>query len=110
MSSRQRLLDDAETGTSSSTRPMGSRLDLPGQPKKVSPTITAFPLPTIALSCLLPFYPSLDYTLTRQQRRATIPMSSPLSSQPSLTRRTCPRPCRKEARPISPLLSRRRSC
>ncbi|KAK0262629.1 hypothetical protein B0A54_10553 [Friedmanniomyces endolithicus] len=41
-------------------------------PTKPTPGTTARPIPIIPLRCLIPFYPSLDYTLTRTERRATL--------------------------------------
>ncbi|KAK0812861.1 hypothetical protein LTR75_004808 [Friedmanniomyces endolithicus] len=42
------------------------------RPSKPAPRTT---IPTIPLRCLIAWYPSLDYTLTRTERRATLPPS-----------------------------------
>ncbi|KAK1091224.1 hypothetical protein LTR48_006734 [Friedmanniomyces endolithicus] len=40
-----------------------------------TPRTPTRPIPTIPLRCLIAWYPSLDYTLTRTERRATLPPS-----------------------------------
>ncbi|KAK3118004.1 hypothetical protein LTR53_000040 [Teratosphaeriaceae sp. CCFEE 6253] len=43
------------------------------RPHKPAPRATTRAIPNISIRCLVPFYPSLDYTLTRDQRRTTLP-------------------------------------
>lgn len=39
--------------------------------KEASTTVTHRDLPNVSIRCIVPWYPSLDYTRTREQRRAT---------------------------------------
>jgi len=43
----------------------------PGHFRKADTTITARNIPSVSIRCIVPWYPSLDYTRTRDQRRAT---------------------------------------
>lgn len=59
--------DDSPTPTSSPPHPLPNK----SQVKEASTTITHRDLPNVSIRCLVPWYPSLDYTRTRDQRRAT---------------------------------------
>lgn len=62
------------TASSSSTAiPSGDaqRDPIPGQPKKATTIETVRERSSVSIRCIVPWYPSTDYTQTREQRRGT---------------------------------------